>query len=63
FKVDTHFCRVCSCTPRAYAYVNSDPDYTVVCNIVLDEMSIRIHTDWDGTIMHGFVDIDTNIEI
>jgi len=38
-------------------------DYTVVCNIVLDEMSIRIHTDWDGTIMHGFVDIDTNIEI
>lgn len=25
-------------------------------------MSIREHTDWDGTKMHGFVDMGTNIE-
>jgi len=35
---------------------------TVICNIVLDEMSIREQTDWDGTKMHGFVDMGTNIE-
>lgn len=35
---------------------------TVICNIVLDEMCIREKTEWDGTKMHGFVDMGTNIE-
>ncbi|XP_029348598.1 uncharacterized protein LOC107882805 [Acyrthosiphon pisum] len=62
---------------RWYKVVNGDPGFTdeafkcienkaknetVICNIVLDEMSIREQTDWDGTKMHGFVDMGTNVE-
>lgn len=34
----------------------------LICNIVLDEMSIREKIEWDGTKMHGFVDMCTNID-
>ncbi|CAI6370914.1 unnamed protein product [Macrosiphum euphorbiae] len=60
-----------------YKVVNGDPGFTqeafqcihekaknetVICNIVLDEMSIREKIEWDGTKMHGFVDMGTNID-
>lgn len=60
-----------------YKVVNGDPGFTqevfqciqekaknetIICNIVLDEMSIREKIEWDGTKMHGFVDIGSNID-
>lgn len=59
-----------------YKVVNGDPGFTqeafqciqekaknetVICNIVLDGMSIREKKEWDGTKMHGFVDMGINI--
>lgn len=36
---------------------------TVLCNIVVDEMSIRENIEWDGKNMYGFVDLGTDISI
>lgn len=62
---------------KSYTVVNGDPGFTqvafqciedkaknktVICNIVLDEMSIKEIIEWDGTKMHGFVDMSTNID-
>ena len=33
----------------------------VVCSLMLDEMSIRKHVEWDGKRYRGFVDLGTNI--
>ena len=33
----------------------------VVCALMLDEMSIRKHVEWDGKRFRGFVDLGTNI--
>lgn len=43
------------------AKVNST-DYSIVCNLVIDEMSIRQHLEWDGTQMHGYVDIGNTVK-
>lgn len=32
-----------------------------MCNLLLDEMAIRRHVEWDGKKMHGYVDVGTNI--
>ena len=34
----------------------------VVCSIMLDEMTIRKHVEWDGKRFCGFVDVGTDIE-
>lgn len=36
-------------------------DKTTICNLVLDEMSIRKKVEWTGTKFAGYVDIGTNI--
>ncbi len=33
----------------------------VICALMLDEMSIRKHVQWDGKKYHGFVDLGTDI--
>lgn len=33
--------------------------HALLCNLVLDEMAIRKRIEWDGTRMHGYVDIGT----
>ena len=34
----------------------------VVCSIMLDEMAIRKHVEWDGKRFRGFVDVGTDIQ-
>lgn len=36
--------------------------YPLVCNLVMDEMSIRRQVEWTGTKFTGYVDVGTNIE-
>lgn len=31
--------------------------YTLICGLMIDEMSIRKHVDWDGTNFHGFINL------
>ena len=35
---------------------------TVYCNLVLDEMAIRKHVEWDGKQFRGYVDMGTEVE-
>ena len=39
-----------------------DGGQQVVCSLMLDEMSIRKHVQWDGKKYLGFVDLGTNID-
>lgn len=34
---------------------------TVLCSLIIDEMSIRKHLEWDGTTFHGYVNCGVNI--
>lgn len=34
----------------------------VICSLMLDEMSIRKHVEWDGKRMRGYVDLGTGID-
>ena len=34
----------------------------IVCALMLDEMSIRKHVEWDGKRFRGFVDLGTGID-
>ena len=34
----------------------------IICSLMLDEMSIRRHVQWDGKKYRGFVDLGTNID-
>lgn len=36
-------------------------DQKIICNLVVDEVCIRDHIEWDGEKMHGFVDMGANI--
>lgn len=36
--------------------------HKLLCNLVLDEMAIRQHVEWDGKQMHGYVDISNSAE-
>ena len=39
-----------------------DSGQQVVCSLMLDEMSIRKHVQWDGKKYLGFVDLGTNVD-
>lgn len=41
--------------------VNQSPKQ-VICNLTLDEMAIRKHTEWDGNQFRGYVDVGTGVE-
>lgn len=40
----------------------SKKNKTLVCNLVLDEMSIRQQVEWDGQKFCGYVDLNTGID-
>lgn len=49
---------------EAFITIKSKAEHsTVLCNIVVDEMSIRENIEWDGKKMYGFVDLGTDISI
>ena len=39
----------------------SEQGHRVICSLVMDEMSIRRHVEWDGTRFVGYVDIGTGV--
>ncbi|KAL4084396.1 hypothetical protein QTP88_028219 [Uroleucon formosanum] len=47
---------------EAFMTIKSKAEHsTVLCNILVDEMSIRGNIKWDGKNMYGFVDLGTDI--
>lgn len=41
---------------KALKQVVTNTPYTIVCVLIMDEMGIRGHVEWDGHKYHGFVD-------
>lgn len=33
-------------------------NYPLICSLIIDEMAIRKHTEWDGKKFHGYVNLD-----
>ncbi|CAB4015287.1 THAP domain-containing 9 [Paramuricea clavata] len=48
-------------TKRAKVLAEERDNQEVVCTLMLDEMSIRKHVEWDGKQFRGYVDLGTGI--
>jgi len=50
---------------KAYKYLLYLPEkrdgQDIICSLVLDEMAVRKHVDWDGEKFRGYVDIGTEV--
>ena len=42
-------------------HVQSSPDNHSVFSLIMDEMAIRQHVEWDGNKYHGFIDMGTQL--